>query len=253
MNLTITAFYGPKPPALLELITTLQAELAGQLGDGFAPYETGQVHATLVGLEGFRKDGKLINASLDQAGSADASMDLAGLFGFLRHTTLLPLQIRIGGFRAQVDYGFTSRGQTPYARSCVIDNGTVVVMGWPHDDSGFPLTLDRLRRACGTFNILHKYHRQPGDIDNDLFFVLGHLRNDAARPQDISTLEERLRQRMQEPGPLDLRLGPQQLAVVAYSDRTLPAATSQAFTLEQALDDPESLAEFYERSKPPAG
>src|SRR5204862_74161 len=69
----------------------------------------------------------------------------------------------------------TRRGQHPRQRSFIIGGTSVVVMGWPIKNGDYRPSLDSLRRAFNTANVLHKYHAAAEDIDNDLFFVLGTI------------------------------------------------------------------------------
>jgi len=57
LRATIVAYYGRKPPQFLDFLVRVQARIGSALGAAFEPYEPQQIHATIVGLEGFlRRD-----------------------------------------------------------------------------------------------------------------------------------------------------------------------------------------------------
>ena len=245
MNLTLVALYGPKPQALVDLFSAVQAEIRNQLGDAFTPYAMDQIHATLVGLEGTRTGEGVLNNNLVNTERTPRSMDLEGLFRFLFDTPLLPLTIRIGGFSQFAAYPFTSRGQHPYVRSFSLRREEAVVIGWPAGEHNYPVSLDRLRRRCADYNVLHKYHQCAGDIDNDLFLVLGHLRRDCISSEEHTAVEYRVREMLSSRQPLDFTIDAQTLSVVAYEDRTLPTASSFRYPLPEVRDNVDFLADFY--------
>ncbi len=55
MDLTLVAFHCPKPDPLSQLVDYLQVNLYSELGSAFSPYAADQVHATMIGLEGWRE------------------------------------------------------------------------------------------------------------------------------------------------------------------------------------------------------
>ena len=233
MNLSWVALYVPKPQALANLVLEIQAGLSDQLGDAFSPYAMEQIHATLVGLEGHRTEAGILNSNLLETGGAPGPMDLDGLFRFLLNTPLLPLKIRIGGFRRHAAYALTSRGQHPYARSFVLNRQEAVVIGWPVSHDKYPMSLDRLRRHCMDYNVLHKYHQGEADVDNDLFMVLGRLRRERISPEEHIYVESSMRALLSSRQPLDFSIGVETLSVVAYDDRSLPTSLSRNYPLSQ--------------------
>ena len=250
MNLTLVALYGPKPSPLADMFAAIQTELSDQLGNAFAPYALDQIHATLVGLEGYRTDVGVLNGNLLDTVGADRPMDLEGLFKFMLDTPIFPLNIRIGGFRRSEAYPFTSRGQHPYTRSFTLSRTEAVVIGWPVDKDRYPMSLDHLRRCCIAYNVLHKYHQAASDIDNDLFLVLGRLRCDCISPDEYAAVQNHIRELLSLRQPLDAAIGAETLSVVAYEDRSLPILSSYAYPLAGALDRLGSLVGFYERKWP---
>ena len=247
MNLTLVALYGPKPQPLANLVSAIQTELINQLGDAFTPYALDQIHATLVGLEGYRTEAGILNSNLVDTEGLTRPMDLKGLFHFLLNTPILPLNIRIGGFRQTETYPFTSRGQHPYARSFTLSRREAVVIGWPVNEDGYPMSLDRLRRCFTSYNVLHKYHQCAGDIDNDLFLVMGRFRRDSLSADDYAGVEKYIRELLSLYQPLDFAIGVEALSIVAYEDRSLPIHSSNSFPLLGVLDKLEFLATLYEQ------
>jgi hypothetical protein len=225
----------------------IQAELVNRLGDAFAPYAQGQIHATLVGLEGYRTETGILNSSLFDTTGSTHPMDLEGLFHFLLNTPILPLNIRIGGFHRSEAYPFTSRGQHPYARSFTLRGSEAVVIGWPVNKDRYPMSLDRLRRSCIDYHVMHKYHQAADDIDNDLFLVLGRLRQDCLTPDEYAAAQNAIRGLLSSHQPLDVAIGVETLSIVAYKDRSLPASSSYVYPLRGVLDKFESLIDFYEQ------
>ena len=211
------------------------------------PYALDQIHATLVGLEGYCTEAGILNSNLLNTEGAARPMDLDGLFRFLQSTPLLPLNIRIGGFQQSEAYPFTSRGQHPYARSFALRLREAVAIGWPVNKNKYPLSLDRLRRCCMDYNVLHKYHQGAGDIDNDLFLVLGHLRRDCISPEEYTPVENCMREMLSSRQPLDFTIDVDSLCVVAYDDRSLPILSSRAYPLAGIQDRVEFLSGFYQQ------
>ena len=246
MNLTLVALYGPKPPALADLISTIQTELSDQLGNAYVPYAMDQIHATLIGLEGYCTESGILNSNLLETEDAPPPMDLEGLFRFLLNTPLLPLNIRIGGFRPSESYPFTSRGQHPCTRSFGLNRREAVVIGWPVNENTYPLSLDKLRRRCMDYHVLHKYHLGRSDIDNDLFLVMGCLRRDSISPEEYTTVERCIRKMLSSRQSLDISVGPEALSVVAYDDRSLPTSSSRSYPLAEIQDGVEFLTDFYQ-------
>jgi len=242
-NLTLVAFYDSKPEPLVQLVDALQSALHSGLGSAFSAYTVEQVHATIVGLEGRRLDAEAINANLIQATGKPSVMDLGGLFRFMQQ--IRPFHVRIGSFAAQKTYPFASRGLHPYNRSFAINGSLAALMGWPVAGESYPLTLDSLRRECTRYNVLHKYHQKEGDIDNDLFLVLGQIERGSISDEDVEHVQDALRQHLAQREPLDLVIRPEDLSVVAYTDARLPSAGSVCYSLPDAFARVEELTLLY--------
>jgi hypothetical protein len=224
LRATIVAYYGQKPPQLLDFLVRVQARIGIALGRAFEPYEPQQIHATIVGLEGVLRRNQLLNQNfLTLRGQAKA-VSLSSVLDLLHDTELLPMEIQIGGFHPGVDYGFLSRGLSPSVRSFSLRNGIAVGIGWPVADRQYPDTLDRLRRAFQDIHVLHKYHRSTGDVDNDLYFVLGHY-SSSARGVNIEGAEREIAQYFSvNTCVVPLRL--EDLSLACYTDEALPVTAT---------------------------
>ncbi len=229
-NLTLVAGYGAKPRAFEELVRDLQARLVRMLGAGFVPYSVGQVHGTIIGLEGLREPEGVINANFLHLRQERRVMDLARAVAVLDESAL-PLRIRVGGFGASTSFEFTSRGQHPYERSFSLRGGIATVIGWPAVNDGRVRTLDDLRRRFAEANVLHKYHASDADVDDDFYFVLGRV--DTEEVEALTDVEAAMREQLATRPPIILELGSEHIRIVAYEDPTLPLESSRAFTPQE--------------------
>jgi hypothetical protein len=257
---TLVAFYGPKRGAPGRLLSRWQDRLGRsvrELGAGiqFRPYPLPQIHATILGLERLPRPG-LYNRNLHDFEGALQEMRLAELFAFMRETDHLPFEAQFGGFE-NAEYPFRSRGARPHHRSFSIQDGTAVVVGWParaaQDRKGdpnaeaYPLILDELRRSARRFNVLHRWHRAPSDVDNDLYLRLGLLDGELAE-SERHLVEDEMRRALGESPPALVPLAAGDLAIVSYpaDEETLPIARSKAVPLaDPRLRDERFVAELY--------
>jgi hypothetical protein len=242
-NLTLVAFYGPKPEPLAQLVDATQSILHSELGPAYFPYATEQVHATIIGLEGWRVGMDIMNDNAARANGVSGPVDLNGLLHFLQE--MPPLQILIGGFLPTGRYPFTSRDLPPYTRSFAINGSLAVMMGWPVAGESYPMTLDVLRRECMRFNVLHKYHLNESAIDNDFFLVLGIVKSEAIPVERVEFVRETLQQFLAHRKPLDMVVQPENLSVIVYDDPKLPIGESIQYSLVEALKNEEELRLFY--------
>ena len=230
---TLVALYGAKPPAIAALIRELQDIIASELGSGFEPYASEQVHATLIGLESARDDPRVNRNRFERDGTAEP-MDLAGYLRWLREGDALPFAVQLGGF-ADRDYPFESQGKRPYLRSFSLQGEFAVLMGWPvemaarpeggnpNDVAGeFPRCLERIRRAGEAYGIVHRYHIDPSGFDDDFYLRLGTLVPDRVDDGSRQQIEANLREQLAARPALRIRVGPEDLSLVAYRDRQLP-------------------------------
>ncbi len=255
---TLVAFYGQKRGPLGHLLRTWQDQLdrsVQQLGAGivFRPYPLAQVHATVLGLERLPQPALYNRNMLDFRGELRA-MRLPELFGFILESGHLPFDAQFGGFE-DCDYPFRSRGARPFDRSFSIQGRTAVVIGWPvraardrrSSAPDWPLILDELRRSAQRFGVLHRWHPEPSDVDNDLYLRLGLLDGELAASQR-ELVEQEMRRALSASSPSTVRVGPSDLAVVAYpaGEETLPVGRSEVVRLtDPRLRREDFVAELY--------
>jgi hypothetical protein len=243
MNVTMVACYGDKPPALAHFIAHAQA-LLGEAVPSFVPYDMRQVHATLIGLEGRRlvKGDGVLNANYRSLRGERRLIDLAGALDLVRESLRDPLHVRIGGFPPGGVPPFLSRGRHPYERSFSISGEMAVAMGWPREQGGSTAPLARLRRDFESFGVLHKYHVNTEDADNDFFLVLGRLRAPDGAAEAGRGATAQLRASMAR-APCDVVVDLRDIRVVAYVDAPLPLETSVSYPLSDV--DVASLVGLY--------
>jgi len=204
-----------------------------------------QVHGTIIGLEGTLANTGIVNTNFHNAIGESRSIDFQGLFRFLLSTPLLPVNIRIGGFLQDSDPPFTSRGQHPYIRSFTLQGSHAIVIGWPVKNRTYPMSLDQLRRQCANYNVLHKYHENENNIDNDLFFVLGRIDRDSVPEKKAESIQDSMRELLSSRVPLHMLIEQERLSVVAYKDRQLPTSSSAEYSLTQAQESIDEIRNLY--------
>ena len=258
---TIVAFYGEKPDAFARLIELCCEKIKSALGDEFSSYQVEQVHATLVGVER-ALDSTLRNLNFRRYRNSTVEMNLPEFVQYLRSKAPMPFSTQIGGF-SDTDYPFTSRGQRPYNRSFSIQGDKVVVMGWPQlgqteeqrqvaeahktrQSLSYPNTLNKIRLEAQAYGILHAYHRNPSDVDNDFYFRLGVLNSPQSAASTHRKLEADLRQFLATEGPLIADVGLSDLYVASYDDDTLPRISTRAWPLTEFEPGCDLLRVLYE-------
>lgn len=244
---TLVALYGDKPKALVTLIQQCQEIIETVPGIEFEPYDIRQVHTTLLGYCTVAAS-PLHNLNLAQYRDRLAVMDIAGFMAFLKTSGYLPFQVQVGGFHPR-DYPFTSRGQRPFDRSFSVQGNKAVMLGWPirgvplrspptsipeqlQEGRLYPLVLDQLRQAAQSFNILHTYHRQPTDVDNDFYFRIGLLNPDSLSSEAQHNLETVVRKFLSRLPPLIVEVSEAEVAIATYTDERLPVDSTQIIPLE---------------------
>jgi hypothetical protein len=201
-----------------------------------------------VGLEGMRRDEKVLNANYYELGESRI-MNLKGLLTFLNNNPILPFRVRIGGFRISDEYSFKSRGQYPYLRSFAVQSSNIVVaMGWPEKDGEFPNKLDELRRDFNKYNIIHKYHKIGEGFDNDLFFVLGKIDLVAITNVERQAVSEIIRVQMAGIEPIYLDVMREVLSLVAYMDDELPLSSSVQIPIDKAIAEIDDVIALYQEA-----
>lgn len=242
MQLTLVSHYGSKPPAFATLLGELQAHLRDSLGRAFIPYDLAQIHGTIIGLEGQRLAGEVHNENFRRLRQRVQPIDFARLTSAAR--SMDAFQVRVGGFSERSRCDFVSNGRPPHERSFSIQGEIAVAMGWPWQDGRYSERLVDFRKALEQCGVLHKWHRNEADRDNDFFFVLGRI--DAA----IATAakaegESRLRRMLATRYPLELNVSSDTLAFVAYDDPRLPLSTSRVLAVNDPATTAEALRDLY--------
>jgi hypothetical protein len=219
--ISAVALYGGKVGALRDFLSLAHGLIADQLGDDFRPYSLDQVHATLIALNAVPDPatGAIVNEYyLVNAGRA-LEMDLPRVMDILARHFARPLRVRIGGFPAGGQVPFTSRGRHLFDRSFMTWGHAFVLIGWPAASlAGAGRPLDELRRDMNAANVLHKYHRRDGDVDDDLYLVVGHHRGApaAALGRAVAAVRDRLAAE-----PVDLEISLSDVKIVAADSPTL--------------------------------
>ncbi|NJR47953.1 MAG: hypothetical protein HC775_20820 [Hyellaceae cyanobacterium CSU_1_1] len=237
-NISLVAFYGDKPVPLASLIQKLQRCLANHqlLQDKFIPYQLTQVHGTIIGCEGCKTDLGVVNQWFKEKRQEIKYIDFAGLINYLQHQVNLSITIRFGGYDRNTNYNFLSRDQHLYHRSFQLqsaDNNIIpVLIGWSWQDYAVTLAIDNLRRDLQQFNLLHKYHTNPEDIDNDFYLRLGTI-NAKLTSAEIQAISTDIRNWLETQLPFYIPITLNDLAFAQYQDLTLTPATTQIFPVAE--------------------
>ncbi|NER30658.1 MAG: hypothetical protein F6J89_24335 [Symploca sp. SIO1C4] len=259
-QVTLISLYGEKSLELVNLIRHCQKMIAGITGIEFIPYELPQIHATILGLEQVIGT-PMHNSNLAKYQSLSKKMDVCGFINWLQRSEYVPFQIQIGGFD-NCGYDFTSRGQRPYERSFSLQGDKAVIMGWPirHPPLGetssnksnlpqptsyYPNTLDQIRKAAQSFNILHAYHRTSADVDNDFYFRIGLFNPDTLDNSSKESLEKDIRDFLSTTTPIIVKLTPANLYVASYDDEKLPVNSTKLWSLQDQLLTQEFISSLY--------
>jgi hypothetical protein len=219
--ISAVALYGPKHGALRNFLTWAHATIAEQLGDDFRPYSLKQVHATLIALDAIPDPvtGAIVNAYYLANVGVALEMDIPRVMATLARHFARPLGVRLGGFLPGQDVPFTSQGRHLFERSFLAKGNAFVLVGWPTASlAGAGRPLDELRRDMNAANVLHKYHRRDGDIDDDFYLVVGHHRGApaAAVGRAVDAVRDRLAAH-----PVDLEISLADVKIVAADSHTL--------------------------------
>jgi hypothetical protein len=218
------ALYGAKGGPLREFLTGVQGLIAEQVGDDFRPYSLEQIHGTLIALNGVRHPGTglVVNEYFLSHRGVSAEMDLPRAMDILGRSFTRPLRVRFGGVLPGQRVPFTSRGQHVSDRGFSVQGDAFVVIGWPVASlAGGGPALDELRRDMNVANVLHKYHYRDGDVDDDLYLVVGHHRGAPADAlgRAVAAVRDKMAAR-----PVEVEIGLGDVKVVAADSATLAPA-----------------------------
>ena len=210
------SLYGSKPEALRTLLASIQGTAAAHLGASFVPYTLDQVHGTLVVLTGWRGEGgAVINQGYLEYRGERRAMDFGAVQAILHRHLSAPIAIRIGGFGPGAPEPFSSQGRPLHERSFTAQSGALVLMGWPVpalESGGRVQPLERLRCEMTAAGVLHRYHREPSDVDDDFHLVIG--RYAGASPADVAAAVSAARDHLAG-HPVDVLVSLDQVRIIA--------------------------------------
>jgi hypothetical protein len=229
-NVSLVAFYGSKPPPLAAFLQKLQQQLDRALEGQFRPSPLEQIHGTLIGCEGTRRDRAIVSHWWKQRRGETRHLDLSGFLHELHCGSAFPFDLRLGGYDSEIDYGFLSRDRHPFERSFQFRDNLAVLVGWLHQ--GDP-DLDRFRRNAQHYNFLHKFHDRPDAIDNDFYLRIGTIIAPVS-PERRSRIEAEIRHFLKSNQPVRVKLNLDDLAFVRYRDLTLSPDTTQVLNARDA-------------------
>jgi hypothetical protein len=242
-QLSLVAFYGQKAShPFWDRLVEVQM-LAKQIaGDKWQPYPLGNIHATLIGLEGLKMGHRTIGKNILELRRTHIEMDLEKVIRNTMTTPLLPISIRTGGYADIERDEFSSRGLTPFKRTLAIHHELLVAIGWPYRNQGYVNTLADLRNQMEAFGCLHKYHANPEVPDNDFYMVLGRF----AEPLDKvaeGLLLSKLHTTTASWKALHVDLSHHHIRLIQYHDTRFMSARS--YTLPEALEHLSELRDSY--------
>lgn len=243
MQATLVSHYGPKSEKLASHLKCIQDELTAVLSPAFTPYVMEQIHATIIGLEGRRRNGQIKNANFHHLRQESRYVDPYQLLSFLRSPAVPSFDVQIAGYVKSSNYEFLSQYKHPYLRSFSIQGNIAVAMGWPSDRSS---VIDEFRHTFNQINALHKWHKTDSDIDNDFFFVLGRVNRESISDAAIAKTEEKIRQMMANSDPITVNVDHSTLSIVCYSDTQLPLSTSHVHTIDDHTFTADEFLQCYE-------
>lgn len=237
-QISLVSHYGNKNEQLEFFIKSCQNIISKKILSNFHPYDIFQVHGTVIGLETYVKDGKLISKNKFESKDEILAVDFDKTLIFVKEIfSRLDLQIQIGGFNFQNNCKFTNgRAFDPYEQSFSIKGNDAIIKGWQLIDKKehveFPIILDELRRKFQTINFLHKYHKNVTDFDNDLFSVIGKVNLKKLSKLVIKDLEDELRQFISKNGPLYIPISKNEISMLFYVDSKMPKETTTQVKLD---------------------
>ena len=250
-QVTLISLYQQKCDELENLINTcLKIISNSKLGKIFKPYNMGQIHGTIVGLEKLSGyNDHLFNANTWKASGNKKLMEFDEFLNII--TSRLPIKIRFGGF--EEDYReFMSFENTPYMRSFQVQwiSSKYTLIGWPHKKLNFTETrlLRDFRLELETkCNIKHKYEN-----DNDLFMVLGEMKElQFLKESEITDykneailLEHSVREYLQN-NPIDIEINTDNIFLTQYEDESLSAASTYVYCIKDIKADKSFITKLY--------
>lgn len=247
-GVSLVAYYGNKPLELQQLISELQQLLKDNFATNFIPYDLRQVHATIIGCEGVKIESGIINQWFYSLRNEIRYIDYEGLLNYFLTSNVLPLNICFGGYQPHTDYQFLSRDRHPAKRSFQLqtakDNTLIpIVIGWSLQEQTITSDIDKIRRELQQFNCLHKYHKNPDDVDNDVYLRLGTIVG--FTPEIIAAIQQKVNYYLQHQQPTIVSLSKDNLAIVKYQNLSLSISTTEIYSLSDLYTNPILIQKLY--------
>lgn len=241
-NVTLVAFYEKKrndlkSAAFVKLIQSTQDcidRMLKQYGakEEFTRYETKQVHATILGCEGGKTSGRVLNKWFLDKRRQERCVDFDKLLDYFRWYSNLPIVVRFCAYAPDTDYSFSSQDLHPYVRSFQIrDDKTAILMGWPYRAGQWPLVLDQFRLGAQKCNALHKFHGSLAAVDNDCYLRVGYF-DELPQARVREAIEKYVRAELAASAPVYEIIDHTTLVLAQYQKTTLELATTRAWELD---------------------
>jgi hypothetical protein len=217
-NVSLVAYYGEKDSELARQITTIQAIASEMLSSDFHPRPLKTVHATIIGLESV----------------SDASVErVATLLNYIKRAFGAGITLQFGGFDDR-DYPISSRGRRLYSRAFEISGRDAIMIGWPVVRNGQEIRptafLEEVRRECGWRGFRHKYHNDPLAKDADCYMSVGEFNMAHTNEAPVQECEQKVRDFLcMHCVRVPLKL--EDLSLVLYRDRSLPANSTETYSI----------------------
>ncbi|WP_144867645.1 hypothetical protein [Hyella patelloides] len=249
-GVSLVAYYREKPLELQKLIVDLQGILQDFFGSDFIPYALKQIHATIIGCEGIRTELGFVNKWFYTLRDEIKYIDYSGFLNYFINNDLFPLDICFGSYQPNVNYQFLSRNQHPGDRSFQLQLSTEntlipTMIGWSFRKQIITTDINSIRRELQRFNCLHKYHKYPQDIDNDVYLRLGTIAG-SYNSDLIASITQTINNYLQTLTPIIIPLSQEKLAIVKYQDLSLPISTTKIYSLADLSSDLNLLQQLYE-------
>ncbi len=215
------AFYGSLPGPWSAAVSAVQGLLGERLGPAFVARTLGSVHSTIIGLDGSERE---------------PDHHQAGLLGFLAaELRRRPLTLQLGGFGPD-ERTMLSRGRPLHERSVTTSREDVLLVGWPVDADGAPTrALHDLRVGATAYGFEHRYPLTEQDPDPDAHLVIGTLVDDPGTREVAAAVAEA--RDLLATSASRVPLGVEDLTVVTYTDRHLPADSTTAVPVVDLLPE----------------
>ena len=212
-GLSLVAFYGAKSETLLSYLSNVQSVIRAHLPRAYVPYENDQLHATLLRLNPIGESRVFSDESHSR------------LLGEFEKFAGCGAEVQLGGINKDEEYEFTSNNEALHDRQFSIHAGVPFLMGWPNKAAGRD-RLNLFRHSLEGMGIQHKAFANGRSYDADVHFTLGRIDERLVSDVDIVECERAVREYMSSHS-LVVTLSRNNLALVSYTDRTLPVNFTQ--------------------------